>query len=223
MDYTVDIPRERPRHVEVLEELKSIKTEMHERFIEMGALLLEARKQKFARKWGYATLDDFTEKELGFSGRTGRGLVAVYEKFLLELEVNHTTLAQVGWTKAQELVPIVNNANADRWLNFAVKQSVKMVKLKVSEELGDDGKERKQVRDAWTVLVTPGQRTVINDAIESAKRVTGKDIVGDALEAICANFLSEFPWPPPEGTDGRRDDSTVVILETDKGHKTLAH
>ena len=186
---------ENDRPTSVLIRLRELKQEQNERWIEVGRLLLESKQYGYARKWGYLTLDEFVDKEFGLAPRTGRYLVEVVQTYLLDLKCREADLISVGWTKAQKMIPIVNDANLSSWIDYAKLHTVKEVELKVKLDLGDEGAEKSSLKHQWGGLVTPGQADVANQAVERAKREGSTRDFGEALEAITAEFLSRDELP----------------------------
>ena len=84
----------------------------------------------------------------------------------------------------------MSEENAAAWFDQAKETRVKKLAVDVAAALGEEGKEVALVKDGWTALVTPRQRDVVNHACEIAKRMLGRESLGDALEAVCLHLLS---------------------------------
>lgn len=100
-----------------------------------GALLWEVREQKYWKEWGYKNFDEYCVSELGYTMRTVNYRIQVYTKYIVELGMPAHVMAALDWTKAKELIPIVNENNVDNLLDQASTMSLRdVVKLR-NEEL----------------------------------------------------------------------------------------
>jgi hypothetical protein len=170
--------------------LVQLKHEVNARGLEMGSLLLEAKRQGYVKRWGFASLKEFMGRELGIAERTGHYLMEVYKTFIEDLGVSPGDLEEIGWTKAAKLLPVVTDANCARWLTYCRTHTVKEVDVAVHAELGDEDKEQKGMKSAWTVLLTPAQADLVNQAVEAARLEAGSEETGQALEFIAVEFLN---------------------------------
>jgi len=177
------------RHVVVGNRLTEIQREMNDKFLEIGMLLMEARRGNYPRMLGYRTIEDFIEDKLKISYRTGKYLETIYEVFMERLQAPVTVMCAIGWTKARELLPIINRNNMQRWLTFAQEHKTSEVVQAVKQAQGGDVEQRAYT--SYSVGVFDDEKVVIKEAVELAARESGNSRPGYNLSRICIDYVVE--------------------------------
>mgnify|MGYP001568707746 CR=1 FL=1 len=179
------------------QELKKLAQEVGHSFLDIGQKLLECRRAQWYKLLGFDTFDAFVERSLQMSGRAGRYYARVHEFYIEKNECPVERLVQLGWTKLEKLLPILEGkTRADhamefiRWFSYAELHTVRELEVEILSHLSPEEKEKSGLRTAYTVPVTEGQRDVLNQAVEVVKKQTGNNDPGTALEYLAADFLS---------------------------------
>jgi len=178
------------RHVIVGNRLAEIQREMNDKFLEIGMLLMESRRGAYPRMLGYATIEDFIEDKLKISYRTGKYLETIYEVFIERLQAPVNQLCQVGWTKARELLPIINQNNMTRWLTFALDHKTTEVVQAVKQATGGENAEDRTYT-SLSVGVFEDEKEEIKEAMRLAGLETGNPRPGYNLARICIDYNVE--------------------------------
>ena len=188
-------------------ELQQLVQEVGRSFLDIGHKLMECRRTLWYKLLGFDTLDEFVERRLQMSSRTGRYLVRVYEFYVVQNEFPVERLIQIGWTKLEKLLPVLEHKPGAahvqewmRWFAYAAGHTVRELEVRVLAHLSPEEKERHGLRAAYTVPVTEGQREVLNQALEIVKKQTGSKDPGTAWEYLAADFLSGATQEETEGT-----------------------
>lgn len=102
----------------------------------------EIKNRKLYLKLGYASINQYAEQELGFSGsRTGDYLQLCRSFTELPRVKEKIKSGELGYTAARVLVKVANSKNQDEWLNFALNNSRRDLELEVKrakQEAADD-------------------------------------------------------------------------------------
>jgi len=69
--------------------------------------------------WDYETFDDYLKKEVGISKDYASRMRRIFSVFVLGCGVRPSTLDDIGRSKAQLLLPVVNKLNAASWIKKA--------------------------------------------------------------------------------------------------------
>lgn len=155
-------------------------------------------------KW-FAPAQDFksfVEAEYGFSVRKAFYLISLY-KGLCNLGLPWEDLKQVGWNKLKELVPVINNDNAQEWLAKAADPSMTVLKLaaavadakKAIDAPADAPTEASQPVVKKTFSLHSDQQQSLQQALEKAKKASGTDVDTVALDYIMLDYLGNTEKP----------------------------
>ena len=168
------------------------------RFVELGEFLCEVRTKQYWRIDRLKSFNEFLEKRFPDSRRKAYYLMAIHEKLM---RIPKNDLRRVGWSKATELVKIVQKEgktfDCATWLHKAEQMPREEFKCAVERHL--TGKET----EPWEIVyfkLYKGQLPVVEKALETAALMLGTDKSrGYCLEMICADFLA--------GANVREDES----------------
>jgi len=140
----------------------------------------------------YASFEEYALHELGFKKRKAYYLVNIYKKFCVELGLSPDILKGLEWSKAKEVVDVID---ADNWVEILDKlksMKVSEVKAMVREmkglASGSDGEPSDIVRRAFALH--EDQAIIVDEAVTLAKTMSGSDKDNFALELICADFMA---------------------------------
>jgi len=188
-----------------------------------GELLYEVKENEYWKAWviedpdtgekrPYASFDEYSETELGIKKRKAYYLCSVYEKFVVELGLDREVLKDLEWSKAKELVPVIN---ADNWTELLdklksmtfnqVKEMVREMQGKTPKGDGDAG--GKDDFKKLSFLLTDEQLENWNNAFGIAKTMTGSDKPGNCLDLICMDFVAGAADTGMEGALSKLDEN----------------
>jgi len=131
-EITVSVADATAKHIELLE----AKRKCESAYLEMARLIYEISENKLfaAIGPGYKSFDEYVVGELDFSPRKATYLASVWWWFGVENRGSRKMLAlaqDIGWSKAQTLVNVVDSTNIDKWGEIARKSSRRELKLLV--------------------------------------------------------------------------------------------
>lgn len=189
-----------------------------------GELLYQVRENEFWKDYqmtdattkkdrAYESFDEYVEKEVPFGRRKAFYLIAIYEKFVVELAIPVDVLREVEWSKAKEVVSIINEKNWKDLLAILPKMTVKDVIEMVQEVKGESAKTtattaakpaKGETVETTTVAGEEGEEEMVEmtfklfkaqaENIETALKVaafeTGSDKAGHHLDMICTDFIA---------------------------------
>jgi len=158
------------------------------RFVELGQYLCEVRSGQYWRLENLTSFDEFLEKRFPESRRKAYYLMAIHERLI---RIPKPRLREVGWSKATELARVArkDNQNFDcaTWLHKARELPKEEFKREVERHL--TGREI-EASEMLYFKVYKSQLPVIEQALETAGLMLGRDARGYCLEMICADFLA---------------------------------
>ena len=168
-----------------------------------GELLYECNKNQYWKEWTFtdnsgetrkfSNFDEWADCDLKINYRKAIYLVGIYEKYVVELDLDRETLKGISWSKAKELVKVVNKDNCKTLLTqmrgMTVKQCTELAKTLRKGSSEPLGSEAKNV----AFKLFPEQINNVEAAIEVAKRLAATDKNGAALDYICSDFIAGVP------------------------------
>lgn len=205
----VDAVIETGRPAQLAERLDAVKVEISARFVEIGELLYEAHTGSYHLSLGYPTFEAFVEARLEMSYRKARYLAECFKVLIQDMHVSRETVAQLGWTKAKELIPVIKagtafpqdpeavpltaSENREQWIEAARHHTTSELNLMVREAQAPAGAADTQHEEYSTLGIGlwASERTVIEEAIEFAKLESGTERTGTALLRICQDYIQE--------------------------------
>lgn len=145
--------------------------------------------------WGYTSFPDYVDNELSMQRRKAQYLVAIAGWFGDQSESVQAWVKELGWTKARELVGVVDESNAEEWRDVAESSSLRELTTAVKE-----AKSESVETDAPSILDKPkrknfalfeDQMTNVSTALAKAMTLAGTEKEGHALDLICTEYLSQ--------------------------------
>lgn len=155
-----------------------------------GELLWEITENGYYKEWGFRTFDEYVESELGFKTRKAYYLIAIYETFVRKLDLDADELREIEWSKAKELVTVIDDSNKEDLLEAIKTLSVSGVKAMVRDMKGITSLEEKEVFKKLTVGLAEDQYENILAAIKIISEKTGTESIGTALDLMSTDFLA---------------------------------
>ncbi|MCB5246098.1 MAG: hypothetical protein LHW61_05595 [Candidatus Cloacimonetes bacterium] len=125
--------------------IANLKNSLEENFISLGELLSEIKRSKLFRKKGYDNFKDFIEAEYSLSATLAGKLVKIFDLFIDDMDVDETTVKEIGYDRLQMIYPMVNKSDwdiKDEWLTIAQEKPANELR-KYIQELKANEKEEK--------------------------------------------------------------------------------
>ena len=202
------------RATSVRKQLLDLTRDVKASTFDMMDLLFEAQEKGYAPQWGFESLADYGDKELGLKVRKVQYLVHI-KKICMAVGLTREQYEPAGTSKLREICTLdpdrsffnketrtaePMDENIVRMILDADSMTVTEVKEEVAKLKGQVGPDRRVVRSYSTCQSVWDH--VISKAIESARRFLGskgKDdegyateySEGDCYECICATFLAD--------------------------------
>lgn len=188
MERLLDI--EEGRLAAIREQFARFRRQLMHDVVTIGMLLDEVSTRRLYEAWGYRSIKQCIERELGISPRSGLYLIAIYRIFVRGFGCSVEELADIGWAKLARISHVVTADTVAGWLAYCRTHSLREVDVAVHAAMDDKKKDELSIKQTWSVLLTPMQAAVVNRALQAAKYEGGTDDNGQALEYIAADFLS---------------------------------
>lgn len=183
---------------EIRQQVIALRNQSESSCWDLSEILFKVYNENLYRSWGFTSWQDYVINELDVSVDKARLLIKLQEWFGTMTPSIQEWMKSLGWTKARRLMHVVTVANAAEWrdrvLGKTVAQIEEMLQAERNALAGDDitegasdAPDDKPVK--WTASLHPGQKTVVEQAIQKAKEVGHTDKIGHALSLICIEYL----------------------------------
>ena len=178
--------------------VQDARTRAEESYWDLSVLLHDVHQNSYYVSWGHASWVDYIETELDMQRRKAQYLVSIQDWFGRMPPHIQQWVRSLGWTKAKELVGIVDEDNADEWrerlegLSFRDMMDVLKGKPDTEVEQALDGVST-EVDDkpiSMKFKLFNEQYQNVSKALERAKDMADSEKDGHALDLICTDFLS---------------------------------
>ena len=165
-------------------------------------------------EWGYESFGEYAEKELGISSRKAYYLNKIWYTVEVELDLDNalkSRFAKIGWSKAREIVRVMNTANAEHWIRLAETHSYTEVDAAIKKYIDEHGGSASEARKSEE---TPGPSVVnferfaladeqhenVVEALEAAAKLSGSTVKSHNLDLICTDFLANNEFSKDRNT-----------------------
>jgi len=174
----------------------------------LGELLYEVNRNNYWTDWDtpgedgprkYKDFHEYAELELGMKRSTARYRIQVYEKFVIELDLDKDILRSLDWSKGRLLLPVIDKANADGLLKKLKEMTYREVAAMVKEMRGLSKDTDSDGLATLVFKLYPEQLENVENAINIAKGMAKSEKPGHALDMICADFVGSAVGSTPDG------------------------
>lgn len=172
-------------------------------YFQLAALLHDVRQNSYYIAWGFRTWREYAETEVGIGARKADYLVQIYDWFGSMGADAQQWVEGLGWTKAKELVGVVDEQNIDEWRSRIDGLSFSQMKSELEGHvdvggLGEDGGDGGsssgsgdgEKTSKLSFALYPAQKANVEQAIAAAKKAVKSDKDGHALDLICSDYLA---------------------------------
>ena len=187
------IPPTKSVEQELREEALEARNMVEIGYMKLARCLYDIYYRDAFRTWDYTTFEDYVDSELQINYRKAMYLIEIYNKATM-LNMDLARLENIGWTKARELVRIVDQSNTDEWLSIAEESTAKELSFKVKVEK-DKLDDRSSVSDAApstttiTLRLGEAENAIIQEAVEQSASLINTDDLALALANICQEWV----------------------------------
>ncbi len=116
--------------------IANLKEKLEENFVALGELLSEIKRSKLFRFKGYESFKDFVEAEYQLSGSLAGKLAQTFELFVEEMDIDDTSVKEIGFERLQLIKPFVQKANwneRDEWMKKASETPTNELRNEIKE------------------------------------------------------------------------------------------
>jgi len=188
-------------HQDLRDKLLDLRADIDSNTWEMAAVLSHVSENHYYIAWGYKTFRAYITQELDFALRKAQYLVSIAQWFGRNVTREDVIekVKRLGWSKAKELVEVINDDNADRVLSEIEGMNTVQIVLYAREFLaklkapeGEEGESEKVAGEVFrrTFTLTGEQKGNVDEALVSAANESNSDNNGHNLDLICTSFLA---------------------------------
>lgn len=116
--------------------IANLKEKLEDNFVALGELLSEVKRTKLFRFKGYESFKDFVEAEYQLSGSLAGKLAQTFELFIEEMDIDESSVKEIGFERLQLIKPYVQKANwdtRDEWLQKASDTPTNDLRAEIKE------------------------------------------------------------------------------------------
>ena len=162
-------------------------------YMKLARCLYDIYTQNMYQTWDFPSFESYVDAELQFNYRKAMYLVEIYNKALM-LNMDMERLERIGWTKAKELIRIVDQNNADEWLEVAENSTTKELNFKIKTEKESNSDTASVVEDVPTITTITfklgmAEKALISEALEESARLINSDDFALAFANIASEWL----------------------------------
>lgn len=188
------------QYAELRAKVIDLRDQVEDKSWSLACRLMEVHDSSAYTEWGFPKWKDYVEQELAFKLRKANYLVSIAQWFGALNKPIQKWVADMGWTKAKELVGVVTNENAAEWKKRVKGKSVSDIQRLLSEGM-DDAPTDDESTDTGpakpsetakrkTFSLFEGQSETVEKALAKAMEMSQSDKEGHNLDMICVEFLS---------------------------------
>lgn len=175
------------------EEAKQARDMVELGYMKLARCLYDIYYQGAFRTWEYNSFEDYVDSEIQINYRKAMYLVEIYNKAVM-LNMDMQRLENIGWTKARELIKVVDLDTVDDWLEIAEDSTYKELTFKVNVER-DKKEDRASIADSVpstttiTLRLGEAENAIIQEAVEQSASLINTDDLALALTNICQEWI----------------------------------
>lgn len=187
---TVDEQRALDIHYEILE----LKKQYQQTYFKLAERLYAVSTEALYKKIGpgYSTFEEYVETELDFSFRKAKYLAQIWWWYGVE-NAAHPKLMhiahEIGWTKARELVQVIDLKNADEWHQLAKELPKNDLARAARAAMKAAGRARRS-RNTIPEPEDPPPKS----SFDKGDRGGSQDVMGDVPEDAAVDDVNKDPY-----------------------------
>lgn len=179
------------RELVVRQQLEQCRNDLEENYITLCKLLHETYENAYYLRWGFVSLKEYAEKELGFKYRKARYFISIAEA-VKRCGLKWEDIQSIGWTSMRAIARVMTPDDAAMWIERAGSLTADQLNSQVSELLQTGvTPEGSPVIMSMQLRMNQDESTIIMDAVERAKNLIETESTVKALEHICYEFTQQ--------------------------------
>lgn len=188
---TVDEQRALDIHYEILE----LKKQYQETYFKLAERLYAVSTEALYKRVGpgYSTFEEYVETELDFSFRKAKYLAQIWWWYGVENAAHPKLMSiahDIGWTKARELVQVIDLRNADEWHDLAKKLPKNDLARAARAAMQAAGRKRRNRNQ----LPEPPEETPKSSFEKGGAPGGSQDAMGDVPEDGATDDINKDPY-----------------------------
>ncbi|MCB5271845.1 MAG: hypothetical protein LHW56_08380 [Candidatus Cloacimonetes bacterium] len=132
--------------------IANLKEKLEDNFIALGELLSDIKRSKLYRFKGYETFKDFVEAEYQLSGSLASKLAVTYDLYIVEMDVDESSMKEIGLERLQLIKPLVQKADwdiRDEWLKKATDTPTNELRSEIKEMRRQEKEENTDLKKVF--------------------------------------------------------------------------
>ncbi len=184
------------RELTVREQLEKCRNDLESNYIALCQLLHETYENAYYIKWGFESLKDYVEKELGFKYRKARYFISIAES-VKRCGLKWEDIQSIGWTSMRAIARVITPDDASMWIDRARNLTADQLNAQVSEFVTSGvTPEGTPTIMSMQLRMNQDESVIIMDAIDRAKSLIDSESTVKALEHICYDFIQSSAEGP---------------------------
>jgi hypothetical protein len=173
--------------------LLKLEDDQDKTFFEIGGILSAIQKHKWFEP--SRSLDGWVKKNTAIKRSRARAWIQIYDA-IVECGVTGAKVKHLGWTKLNAIAGVLDEENADHWIETASNHSRPEIKKLVQAHLAGSVAQKRGESTPTPIktfkfhLHDERQVEAVDAAIEAAKTAKGLPDDSSALVYICGRYMS---------------------------------
>ena len=130
----------------------TIKNRLEEDFVALGELLSEMKRMRTFKIKGYLNFKEFIESEYSMSNTLAAKLIAVYDIYIKDMNMDSETVKEIGIDRLSLIKPLIKDSSYDvqeEWVKQAEELTHQDLKEKIKEIRDKERESSKTLKDVF--------------------------------------------------------------------------
>lgn len=210
----------------IRQEIKGLAREMNSKFLRLGQLLRTVQRDRLYAGWGFDSFEAWAEVDSGLHYETARIFAAMERSLVEQAKISREVLADIGWTKAKNLVPLQNAGKLAPRMAEVIEKAKTLPASQFQDYVAQvrgsipatPGTPVQPDRIPVNFMLAPDQQKVVIDARRLAEQLTGSIDPGVQFTAICQDFMSSITPDEAKAPDAWRARRASMLLDVLGSH-----
>jgi hypothetical protein len=146
---------------EKFQALENMKKVLEDNFVTFAQILFEIKRSKAYKHKGYKNFKDFIEQEYNMTNAFASKLLSTYEIFIEELDIDETSVKEIGFDKLAMIKPLVKNSSyeeTEEWIQKAENLNTTDLREEIKKERERKKENQKTEKD---ILIEQFKETMV--------------------------------------------------------------
>ncbi len=130
----------------------TIKNRLEEDFVALGELLSEMKRMRTFKIKGYKNFKEFIESEYNMSNTLAAKLIAVYDIYIKDMNMDSETVKEIGMDRLSLIKPLIKDSTyevQEEWVKQAEELTHQDLKEKIKEINDKKREDSKTLKDVF--------------------------------------------------------------------------